>query len=147
MWLFNSRVEYSTVGDFFHTLNGTEHGSPPPLTTRDRGHGSRPRSKNHARGFEPGTSDSAVRHCTNSTTGWATPQSVTVPSLPRAGLLRSPSLYQLYHGLGYSAVRHCNNSTTVCVTPQTVTVPTLPRAGLPSITFLTQMEMGSITLL
>ena len=46
-------------------------GSPPFLTTRDREpvpilHG----SINRARGFEPEISDSAVRHTTNSTTGW-----------------------------------------------------------------------------
>ena len=36
-WLFNGQVEDSAVGDsFFHPLNGTEHGSPPSLTTRDR---------------------------------------------------------------------------------------------------------------
>ena len=31
-----AKVEDSTVGDFFHPFNGTEHGSPPFLTTRDR---------------------------------------------------------------------------------------------------------------
>ena len=36
MWLFNGQVEDSIVGDFYHPLNGTGHGSPPSLTTRDR---------------------------------------------------------------------------------------------------------------
>ena len=37
LWLFNCQVEDSTVWDFFLThLAGTEHGSPPYLTTRDR---------------------------------------------------------------------------------------------------------------
>ena len=34
--LFNGQVEDSTAEDFFHPLNGTEHGSHPSLTTRDR---------------------------------------------------------------------------------------------------------------
>ena len=36
LWLFNGQVEDSTAGDFFYPLNGTEHGSQPSLTTRDR---------------------------------------------------------------------------------------------------------------
>ena len=35
--LFNGQVEDSTAGDyFFYPLTGTEHGSQPSLTTRDR---------------------------------------------------------------------------------------------------------------
>ena len=36
LWLFNGEVEDSTDGDFFHPINGSEHGSPPSLTTRDK---------------------------------------------------------------------------------------------------------------
>ena len=36
LWLCNGQVEDSTVGDLFYPLNGTEHGSPPSMTTRDR---------------------------------------------------------------------------------------------------------------
>ena len=73
LWLFNGQVEDSTVGNFFHPLNGTEHGSLPSLTTRID-----PVSVLEVR-IEPGdsyfllepkTSDSAVRHSTNSTSGW-----------------------------------------------------------------------------
>ena len=32
----NGQVEDSTIGDFFPKINGTEHRSPPSLTTRDR---------------------------------------------------------------------------------------------------------------
>ena len=57
---------------FFYSLIGTEHGFQPSLTTRDRELVSvlEVRTKNRARGFEPEASDSAVRHFTNSTTGW-----------------------------------------------------------------------------
>ena len=37
LWLFNGQVDDSTAGDFFHPLNGSETGSHPSLTTRDRG--------------------------------------------------------------------------------------------------------------
>ena len=54
---------------FFHPLNGTEHGSHPSMTTRDRELVSVPEVR-----IEPGdlnqTPDSAVGHSTNSTTGW-----------------------------------------------------------------------------
>ena len=37
MWLLNGQVEDSTAGDlFFYPLTGTEHGSQPRLTTRDK---------------------------------------------------------------------------------------------------------------
>ena len=36
LWLLNGQVDDATVGNFFHPLDGTEHGSPPSLTTHDR---------------------------------------------------------------------------------------------------------------
>ena len=36
LWRFNGQVEDTTHYTFFHPLYSAEHGSPPPLTTRDR---------------------------------------------------------------------------------------------------------------
>lgn len=36
LWLSNFKVEDSTDGEFFHPINGSEHGFPPSLTTRER---------------------------------------------------------------------------------------------------------------
>ena len=36
LWLFNGKVKGSTLGDFFHPLNGPELGPPPALTARGR---------------------------------------------------------------------------------------------------------------
>ena len=71
LWLFNSQVNDSTAGDFFfHPLNGTEHGSHPSLTTRDRELVSVLEVRIEPGGFEPKTSDSTVHHSTNSTMGF-----------------------------------------------------------------------------
>ena len=70
LWLFNGQVNDSTQGDFyFHPLNGSEHGPHPSLTTRDRGLVSVLEVR-----IEPG--DLNLKPLT--------PQSVTVPTLPRA---------------------------------------------------------------
>ena len=53
--------------DVFFPLNGTEDGSAPSLTTRDRELVSVLEVRIES-GIEPGTSDSAVRLCTHSTT-------------------------------------------------------------------------------
>ena len=34
LWLFQGQVEDSTVGDFFHPLNGTELGSPDNVSIK-----------------------------------------------------------------------------------------------------------------
>ena len=52
---------------FVNPLSGTEHGSPPSLTTRDRELVAVLEESSPV--FEPETSDSAVRHSSNSTTG------------------------------------------------------------------------------
>ena len=71
LWLFNGQVEDSTAGDyFFYPLTGTEHGSQPFLTTRDRELVSVLEVK-----IEPGDLNPRP----------LTPQSVTLPTLPRAG--------------------------------------------------------------
>ena len=49
---------------FFHPLNGTEHGSPPSLTTRDKELVSVQEVRIEPRDLNPETSDSAVRHST-----------------------------------------------------------------------------------
>ena len=70
-WLFNGQVEDSTVEDlFFYPLNGTEHGSAPSLTTHDRELISVPEVR-----MVPGDLNPRP----------LTPQSVTQPTLPRAG--------------------------------------------------------------
>ena len=69
LWLFNGQIEDSTVEDFYCPLNGTEHGSQPSLTTRDR------ELENwilEVR-IEPGDLNPRL----------LTPQSVTLPTLPR----------------------------------------------------------------
>ena len=71
LWLFNGEVENSTVGGFFHQVDGTECGSTPPLTTRDRELVSVLEV-----GIEPGDFNPRL----------LTPQSVTLPILPRAGV-------------------------------------------------------------
>ena len=71
MWLFNGQVEDSTEGDyFFYPLTGTEHGSQPSVTTHDRELVS--------------VLEVRIEH------GYLNPrpltqQSVTLPTLPRAG--------------------------------------------------------------
>ena len=71
MWLFNGQVEDSTEGDyFFYPLTGTEHGFQPSLTTRDR----ELVSVQEVR-IEPGDLNQRP----------LTPQSVTLPTIPRAG--------------------------------------------------------------
>ena len=71
LWLVNGQVEDSTVGDFFFThLIGTEHGSPPCLTTRDRELVSVVEVR-----IEPGDLNPRP----------LTPQFVTLPTLPLTG--------------------------------------------------------------
>ena len=69
LWLFNGQVDDSTAGDFFFTdFNGTEHGSHPSLTTRDRELVSLLEVR-----IEPGELNPRP----------LAPQSVTLPTLPR----------------------------------------------------------------
>ena len=71
LWLFNCQVEDSTAGDyFFCPLTGTEYGSQPSLTTRDRELVSVLEVR-----IEPGDLNPRP----------LIPQSVTLPTLPRAG--------------------------------------------------------------
>ena len=71
LWLLNGLVEDSTAGDyFFYPLTGTEHGSQPCLTTCDRELVSVLEVR-----IEPGDLNPRP----------LTPQSVTLPTLPRAG--------------------------------------------------------------
>ena len=70
LWLFDGQVEDSTAGDyFFYPLTGTEHGSQPSLTTRDRELVSVVEVR-----IEPGDLNPRT----------LAPQSVTLPTLPRA---------------------------------------------------------------
>ena len=71
LWLLKGQVEDSTAGDyFFYPLTGTELGSQPSLTTRDRELVSVLEVR-----IEPGDLNQRP----------LTPQSVTLPTLPRAG--------------------------------------------------------------
>ena len=71
LWLFNGQVDDSTAGDFyFHPLNGSKHGSHPSLTTRDRELVSVLEVRIESGDLNPRP---------------LTPQSVTLPTLPRAG--------------------------------------------------------------
>ena len=71
LWLLNGQVEDSTAGDyFFYPLSGTELGSQPSLTARDRELVSVLEVR-----IEPG--DLNLRPLTL--------QSVNLPTLPRAG--------------------------------------------------------------
>ena len=69
LWLVNGQVEDSTVGDIFHQLNVTEHGSPPSLIIRDRELVSVLEVR-----IEPGDLNQRP----------LTPHSVILPTLPRA---------------------------------------------------------------
>ena len=71
LWLFNDQVEDSTAGAFFYPLNGTEHGSQPSLTTRDRDLVS--------------VLEVIIEPRWDLNQSPLTPQSVTLPTLPRAG--------------------------------------------------------------
>ena len=70
LWLFNGQVEDSTAADFFYPLNGTEQGSQPSVTTRDRELVSVLKVR-----IKPGDVNRRP----------LTPQSVTLPTLPLAG--------------------------------------------------------------
>ena len=70
LWLFNGQVEDSTADYFFCQLTGTEYGSQPSLTTRDRELVSVLEVR-----IEPGDLNPRP----------LTPQSVTLPTIPRAG--------------------------------------------------------------
>ena len=73
MWLLNGQVEDSTAGDyFFYPFAGTELGSHPSLTARDRELVSVLEVR-----IEPGDLNPRP----------LTPQSVTLPTLPRAGFI------------------------------------------------------------
>ena len=63
-------MEDSTARDFFYPLNGTEHGSQQPLTTCDR-------ELVSVLGFRIKPDDLIPRPLT--------PQSITLPTQPRAG--------------------------------------------------------------
>ena len=63
LWLVSSQVEDSTARDFFHRINSTENGSPPPLTTQNRELVSVLKVTVEP-GIEPETSEYAVRHYT-----------------------------------------------------------------------------------
>ena len=72
LWLFNGQVEESTAGDyFFYPLAGTELGSQPSLTARDR-------ELVFVLEIRIELGDLNPRPLT--------PHSVTLPTLPRAGL-------------------------------------------------------------
>ena len=69
LWLFNGQVEDFTAVDFFYALNGTEHGSQPSLTSRVRELFYVLEVR-----IEPGDLNQRP----------PTPQSVTLPTIPRA---------------------------------------------------------------
>ena len=80
--LFDGRVEDSPKETFFHPLNGTELGSLPSLITRDREQFSVLEVR-----IEPKDMDQRP----------LTPQSVTLPTLPRAGWLCGINHFFYYH--------------------------------------------------
>ena len=79
LWLFNGQVEDATAGNyFFYPFTVTEHGSQPSLTTRDRELVSVLEVK-----IEPGDLNPRP----------LTPQSVALPTLPRARCMYDYTMY------------------------------------------------------
>ena len=77
MWLLNGQVETPPWEASLYPLDGTENGSPPSLTTRDRELGFVLEVR-----IEPGDLNP----------GPLTPRSVTLPTIPRATLIFSVQL-------------------------------------------------------
>ena len=94
LWLFNGQVDDSTAGDFFSPtlIHGTEHGSHPSLTTRDRDLVSVLEVR-----IEPGDLNQRP----------LTPQSVTLPTQLRAGCSVTTAIYKLLVGWNFQ-LSQCN---------------------------------------